>query len=190
MQNESYDAWKGYNDKLAAGTNDETTREISRYRDDISTGMKSEGEAAMGRGADAGLFRSRAMQGGQRGMAELQGRLADVSLNRREGALKGQTDAASAAAGEQRLTHLGTMSANLDQQRVDMERADQQSRMQDKPYDRLMQMMQSVGNYRDAFGAFQEGSTAPVGPLGVGSVGANVGGSVLGGALTGRRLLG
>lgn len=159
MQQSAYNSASDYEKNVAAGTNEETQRELGRARDEISVGMKAEGEGAMSRGADPSLFRSRALSEGARNMSNLQGRLADVSLGRRAEAIGLKTGAASSAAGEQRLMHLGTMSQRLNEQRAETERAETQARLDQGPYDRMMQMMQNVGNYRDAYAGFGTGST-------------------------------
>lgn len=180
MQQEAYGAAKDYAGSLAGGTNEMVTRELGRYRDDISTGMKAEGEAAMGRGADPAFFRSRALASGQRGMADLQGRLADVSLGKQAEAVGLQTGAAGAAAGEQRLMHLGSLSQQLNEQRALTEQAEVQARLNQAPYDRLMAMMGSVGQNTGNFGAFQPGGGGSI--LGGGGYGGGGGG---GGAMGG-----
>src|SRR5262245_32985156 len=83
----AYQRAKGYESGLADMTNEEITRELGRARDEISVGMAKEGEAAIGRGADPSLFRSRALSEGARNMSNLQARLADVALGRRNEAL-------------------------------------------------------------------------------------------------------
>src|SRR5512143_1721776 len=110
--------WEQYTKELSAGTAAETERELQRYRDELSTGLASEGEAAIARGADPSLFRSRALESGKRGLLELQGRLADVSLGRRAEALGGLTTAAGAGAAERRMLHLGTLAAQQEAQRT------------------------------------------------------------------------
>jgi hypothetical protein len=149
--------WETYSKELQAGTAAETQRELQRYRDEISTGMESEGEAAISRGADPSLFRSRALESGKRGMLELQGRLADVSLNKRAAALTGFTGAAASGASERRQLHLGTMAARLGEQRLSLERADLQARLQEMPYQRLMELMRITGQYGSTFGGLQGG---------------------------------
>lgn len=175
MQQEAYGAAKDYSSSLMGGTNEMITRELGRYRDDISTGMKAEGEGAMARGADPGLFKSRALASGQRGMADLQGRLADVSLGKQAEAIGLQTGAAGSAAGEQRLMHLGSLSQRLQEQRALTEQAETQARLNEAPYKRLMDMMGSVAQNRDAYEAFGGGGGGLLGGGG-GSVFANTGG--------------
>lgn len=144
---------KNYESGVASGTNEETVRELGRARDEISVGMKREGEAAMSRGADPSLFRNRALGAGARNLSNLQGRLADVSLGRRAEAVGLVGSRADAAAGEQRLTNFSSISAQLDANRGLREQAETQARLQEAPYNRLTTMLQNVGNYRDAFGA-------------------------------------
>jgi hypothetical protein len=59
MEKEAYDRSASYESGLADLTNQEIQRELGRARDEVSVGMAKEGEAAMGRGADPSLFRSR-----------------------------------------------------------------------------------------------------------------------------------
>lgn len=165
MQRESYGAAKEYASGLASGTNEEIQRELGRARDEISVGMRAEGEGAMSRGADPGLFRSRALQAGQRNIHALQGRLADVALGRRAEAVGLQTGAAGAAAGEQRLMHLGTLSQRLQDQRALTEQAETQSRLYEAPYDRLTNMMKTVSGFTGGY------DVSDVGLLGSGGSG-------------------
>lgn len=137
--------WEEYSSELEAGTAAETERELQRYRDELSKGLLAEGEAAISRGADPSLFRSRALEGGRRGLLELQGRLADVSLGRRAEALSGMTGAAGAAASERRMMHLGTLAAQQEAQRTLIDQAESQARLQDRPYQRLTDLMGAIG---------------------------------------------
>jgi len=176
MQQEAYGAAKDYSSSLMGGTNEMITRELGRYRDDISTGMKAEGEAGMARGADPSFFRSRALASGQRGMADLQGRLADVSLGKQAEAIGLQTGAATAGASEQRLMQLGTLSQRLNEQRALTEQAEVQSRLNEAPYARLMSMLGAVGGNTNPYGAFGAGGdTSGVGAA-LGSSGGGYGG--------------
>lgn len=149
--------WETYSSELQAGTAAETERELQRFRDELSTGLQSEGEAAIVRGADPSLFRSRALESGKRGLLELQGRLADVSLNKRAEALSGLTTAAGAAAAERRMLHLGSLSAQQEAQRTLLEQAALQARLQEAPYERLLKLMGEMGQYGGAF----EGLSGP-----------------------------
>lgn len=166
MQQSAYDAAQGvlgkasaYEAGLASGTNEEITREIGRQRDEISVGLRREGESAMARGADPTLFRSRALQSGARGLIELQGRLADVALQRRQGAIQtmgeaagGMTSAAAAAAGEQRALQLGTISAQLEAQRNQIAQDELENRINQQPYEQLLDMMSRVTSYQGLSG--------------------------------------
>jgi hypothetical protein len=145
MQQEAFSRSADYEKNLAAGTNEEITRELQRARDDISVGMKAEGEAAMGRGADAGFFRSRAQEAGKRDLSNLQGRLADAALRRRHEALGGVREAAGSAAGEQRMMHLGTLASQAENQRILNDQASSQARLYEAPYQRLMEMLRTTG---------------------------------------------
>lgn len=179
MQQESYGAAKDYAGGLAAGTNEEITRELGRARDEISVGMESEGEQAMGRGADPTLFKNRRLAQGKRDIHALQGRLADVALGRRAEAVGLQSGAANAAAGEQRQMHLGSLSAQLEQQRALTEQSEVQSRLNEAPYDRLMKMMTSLaadrggggGGFYDTSDVGMFGGGGGAGSFGVGGMG-------------------
>lgn len=167
MQKTAFDAAQNYESGLAKGTNEEITRELQRARDEISVGVKGEGEAAMGRGATPGFFKSRAMAEGARNLNALQGKLADVALEKRAGALDRLTTAAGSAAGEQRLMHLGTLASRLDAQRELDERADLQARLNDAPYRRLLDMLSQVKGFMGGTG----GLLAPAGGTGLGTGG-------------------
>lgn len=147
MQQNAYNMANDYAAGLADNSNAEITRALSRQRDEISVGMQREGEAAAGRGAGAGLFRSRALESGQRAMNDLHGRLTDVALGRRNEAINTVGNRADSAANTRNTLHLGTMAQALNERRATMEQADQQSRLQQAPYDRLMSMMSMVGQY-------------------------------------------
>lgn len=166
MEKEAYDRSASYESGLADLTNQEIQRELGRARDELSVGMSKEGEAAMSRGADPTLFRSRALAQGKRDIHSLQGQLADVALGRREGALQQMTSAAGQAASGQRTLHLGTLAARTADQRTLLDQADLQSRIREKPYERLLDMFSSV---------------AGAGMLGGG--GGSVGSGILGGRL-------
>ncbi len=157
LQQAAFDASKKYSDELAGGTNAEITRALSRGRDEISVGMRAEGEAAMSRGADPTLFRTRALQSGQRNLNDLEGRLTDVALGRRAESNRDLTSAAGGAASEQRQMHLGTLASQLEGQRNLTAAAETQSRLYQAPYDRLLAMMQSVAGNRDAYGGLTGG---------------------------------
>lgn len=146
LEQDASNRWKSYNDDLAKGTNEEITRELQRARDDLSVGMEAEGAAAVGRGADAGFFKSRRLESGKRDIHALQGNLADKAMGRREGALTGLTSAAGQAASGQRQLHLGTMSARLGEQRLAIDRAESQARLRDAPYDRLLRTMSAYSS--------------------------------------------
>lgn len=145
-QQSAVDAATRYEQDVSSASGAEIDRALQRARDEISVGMRAEGEGAMGRGADAGLFRSRALQSGERGLHELQGRLTDVALGRRQGAVDSLTGATHAAAGEQRMMHLGTMAARVNEQRLLMEQAELQHRMREAPYQRLAGMVSRVSS--------------------------------------------
>lgn len=145
------DAATRYEQGVAAGTSEETQRELGRFRDEISTGMRAEGEGAMGRGADPTLFRTRALGAGQRDLTNLQARLADVSLGRRAEAVGLRTGAAGAMASENRMMHLGTLSQRLAEQRAQMEQQELQHRLSEAPYQRLASMMSLVGSQRPSY---------------------------------------
>lgn len=194
------DAWnyaQQYANSLPGGTNEMITRELQRARDEISVGMKSEGEAAMGRGATPELFRSRAQAAGARNLGDLQGRLADVALGRAEGAGRLLGDISGASAAEQRLMHLGTLGAELDRQRLDISRAESQARLNEMPYERLMRMMDAISRNRDAYASLTELGAGGSGYFGGGGgggstpIGGGYGGSTPsgggGGGLFGRR---
>ena len=170
MQQTAFGDAKAYSDSLASGTNQMITRELGRYRDDISTGMKAEGEAAGARGADPAFFRSRALASGQRGMADLQGRLTDVALGKQAEGIGLETGAAGSAASEQRLMHLGSLSQRLAEQRALTEQGEVQARLNEAPYNRLISLLGSVGGNVNAFGAFGAGGDTS-GVLGGGSSG-------------------
>ena len=161
MQQYGYDRAKDYESNLAAGTNEEITRELGRARDEISVGMGREGEAAMARGADPTLFRTRALESGKRDIHNLQGRLSDVALGRRAesiGLLGGRADA---AASEQRMMHLGTMSQSLAEQRLLGEQAETQARLNEAPYNRLVNTLQTVAQNRAILGGSVTGGFLP-----------------------------
>lgn len=143
----AYDRAKDYEANVAKGTNEETSRELARARDEISVGMRAEGEDAIGRGADPSLFRSRALESGKRDLGNLQARLADVSLRRRESALGLLSGSATARASSQRAMHLGTMQQRLAEQRYQLDAAETQSRLREAPYDRLAKLMETYGRY-------------------------------------------
>lgn len=132
-----------YSHGLSSGTNDMITRALGRERDDISVGIKGEGEAAMGRGADPSLFRSRAVDAGARRLSDLQGKLTDVALGRQNEAINTEANAAAGAAGLRNQLQLGTLAQRLAEQRAETERAEAQQRMYDDPYQRLLSMMNS-----------------------------------------------
>lgn len=142
---------KSYETGLATGTDAMIGRELGRARDEISVGMQKEGEGAILRGADPTLFRTRALDAGRRSLNDLTGKLTDVSLGRREGAVRAVTDAAGGAAGEQRMMHLGTMQQRLAEDIALRETAETQARLYQAPYDRLLQTMNSVGRNTSSF---------------------------------------
>lgn len=170
--NTAFDAAKNFEAGIANGTNEETQRELERSRDQISVGMKKEGESAMSRGADPTLFRTRALETGRRSLNDLQGTLASAALDKHTaainseigaaggvtGAAAGTANAAQAAASEQRLTAQGNEQNRLEGQRVANETADTQARLQEAPYDRLLKTMETIGNYRDGFASLTSGS--------------------------------
>jgi hypothetical protein len=183
MQDYAYGQAKDYASGLASGTNEEITRELQRSRDDISQGMRAESEGAMSRGADPTLFRERALSEGARNISNLQGRLADVALGRRAEANRDLTSAAQSAASEQRMMTLGSLEAQVNEQRALTERAEAQSRLNEAPYDRMMQMMRLVsdtsGSYAGlsggAGGGITGGAGGGYGGYGSGSVGGGYG---------------
>ena len=134
-----------YTKGLAEGSNEEITRALGRERDEISVGIKGEGEAAMGRGADPSLFRSRAVDAGARRLSDLHGKLTDIALGRRNDAIRTQTEAAGSAAGLRNQLHLGTMAQRLAEQRASTERSEVQARLMDAPYQRLLDLFGRVG---------------------------------------------
>lgn len=147
LEDEAHNKWKAYESGLASGTNEEITRELQRARDEISVGMEREGEAAVGRGADAGFFRSRRLEQGKRDIHALQGKLADVALGRRAEALTGLTNAAGQAASGQRTLHLGTQAARLAENRLLLDQAEAQARLNEAPYRRMLDMFSTVGRF-------------------------------------------
>lgn len=153
LEQEAADKWRGYESGLADGTNKEITRELQRARDDLSAGLEAEGAAAIGRGADAGFFKTRRMEAGKRDIHNLQGRLADVALGRRAEALSGFTGAAGQAAGGQRQLHLGEQAARLGEQRLLLDQADTQARLREAPYDRLLKTMSTYSSILGNSGA-------------------------------------
>lgn len=178
LTKESYGAARDLASGITAGTNEEINRELGRARDEISVGMQKEGVAAMSRGADPSLFRSRALASGARDMGNLQARLADVALNKRQTAVNSQVGAASnvatsaaQTAAEQRAMHLGTQAASLADARELRERAESQARLEQAPFDRLVEMMRTMGQFGGAFSGLTAGNTgsplsttAPRGP--------------------------
>ena len=170
MQQESYNRAAGFESNLAQGTNEEITRELGRARDDISAGAKSEGEAAMARGADPTLFRSNALAAGARNLGNLQGRLADVALEKRQGAINSMGNLAGQAAGEQRQMQLGTLAAQSQSQRDLVAQAEVQARLNEAPYQRLLEMLKAQGGLLGG---------------GVGIVGGGQGGGYAGGGSSG-----
>lgn len=154
-----------YEEEVTAGTAAETRRELERARDEISVGMGAEGEAAMSRGADPSLFRSRALASGKRDLHTLQGKLAGESLRARQGAVDSRTaaaggkvtaansrvGAASAAAGEQRMMQLGTMAQRLAENRALVEQAEAQARINEMPYSRLAMLMDSTARNASSY---------------------------------------
>lgn len=153
LEQEAADKWRGYESSLADGTNAEITRELQRARDELSVGLEAEGAAAVGRGADAGFFKSRRLEAGKRDIHNLQGRLADVALGRRAEALSGFTGAAGQAAGGQRQLHLGEQAARLGEQRLLLDQAETQARLREAPYDRLLRTMQTYSSILGNSGA-------------------------------------
>lgn len=144
MEKDANDAWKKYGDELAAGTNEETTRELQRARDEISVGMEKEGSAAAGRGAGGGFFKTRALESGKRDLHALQGNLADVSLGRRAEALSGRTASAGQAASGRRELQFATQSMGLAEQRYQLDAAEAQRRAQEAPQDRLLRTIETA----------------------------------------------
>jgi hypothetical protein len=177
------EGWEQYQKELQEGTAAETERELQRYRDELSKGFMAEGEAAMARGADPSLFRARALESGKRGVLELQGRLADVSLGRRAEALSGLTGAAGAAASERRMLHLGTLAAQQEAQRTLLQQAELQARLREAPYQRLMDLL---GRYGDVSGGLTGGGAGFVGGGGVSDPRARRGGGLAGPGRFGR----
>jgi hypothetical protein len=165
MEQKAFNTASNYESGLASGTNEETKREVSRARDQVSVGMQKEGEAAGARGADPSLFTSRALESGKRYIADVQGRMADSALNARLGAVNAVTGAAGQAAGGQRQLQLGTLAAQNAAQQTEDAAAAEQARLNQAPYDRMMQMAASMGGFTGAVN-----STAGGGFLG-GSVG-------------------
>lgn len=170
--NEAYGAAKGQAESITKGTNEEINRELGRARDEISVGIQKEGEAAMGRGADASLFRGRAAAAGARNLANLQGRLADVAVDKKQAAINSQigaaggvTNAAGAAAGEQRALQLGTAAQRLADSREVRERAESQARLDEAPYERMLRLMTTVGQFGGAFSGLTGGPTGTGSPL-------------------------
>lgn len=152
LEQQAFDSFASYNKDLAAGTNDEIVRELQRARDDISKGMQKEGEAAIGRGADPALFKTRLLESGKRDLHALQGQLADVALRRREGALGGMASAANAAASGQRTMHAAAAGQRLAEQRLQLDAADQQQRFNEAPYERLLKMFDTSARYSSLLG--------------------------------------
>lgn len=162
-----------YEAGLSNLTNQEIQRELGRYRDEVSGGLLREGEAAILRGADPALFRTRLLGESMRAYGALQGRLADVALGRRGEALglmrqsaAGAGEIASGIAENQRGLQLGTLAARLAEERLNMERTALQSRVQEDPYRRLMEMLQLVSGNPGAFALFGRGGSAPGGAPG------------------------
>lgn len=170
---ETYNSARDYNQNLAAGTNEEITRELQRARDQLSVGLEGERQGAMSRGADTGLFVNRAAEAGQRSINALQGELADKALARREGALRLQGDIAGNTAAEQRQMHLGTMAQRTADDRVGLEAQDMQARLNEAPYQRLLEMLRTAGGLSGGLSGV--GMGAPLG--GGGGAGGVMGGS-------------
>ena len=192
MQSEAYGATKGsignsqtafntaadFQKGLAGQQNELINKQLASARDDISAGMRSEGIAAMSRGADPSLFKSRALQQGQQYLGKLQtGLTADAlaAQNQAVGNLTGAANAstnatgnsasaANMAAGNQTNLQLGTLAAQSQAQRDADAAAAEQARLYQAPYDRLMGMMSSVAQNGGAFGATNGGGfTGPSG---------------------------
>lgn len=144
MEKTAFDTANNYASGLAGDTNEETKREVSRARDEVSGGIQKETEAAGARGADPSLFAGRAAAAGQRYVADVQGRMADSALKAKEGSVNALTGAAGQAAGGQRQLQLGTLSAQLGQQQEEDTRADQRARLEAAPYDRMADMFKSM----------------------------------------------
>lgn len=172
MTRDSYGAAKGLADSITGGTNEEINRELGRARDETSVGIKKEGEAAMGRGADAALFRGRAAAAGARDMGNLQARLAGVALDKKQAAVNSQVgasgnaaNAAAQAAGEQRSLALGTSAQRLADSREVRERAESQARLDQAPFDRMLSLMSTVGQFGGAFSGLTGGPNGTGSPL-------------------------
>jgi len=165
---------QNYSKGLSNGSNDMIQRALGRQRDEISVGIKGEGEAAMGRGADPSLFRSRAVDAGARQLSDLQGKLTDVALGRQNEAINTEANAAGSAASLRNQLHLGTLAQRLAEQRAETERAEAQQRMYDAPYQRLMDMMKN-SPYGGGGGGGPYGGGGG-GPYGGGSGGGSPGG--------------
>lgn len=157
-----------YSAGLSDMSADEITRALGRERDEISVGIGKEGEAAMGRGADPSLFRSRAVDAGARRLSDLHGKLTDIALGRKRDAIETETSAAESAAGLRNSLHLGTLSARLGEQRAATERAEVQARLQDAPYARLSDLMSRYGSLTSSSGPL---TSSRRGPGGLGSPG-------------------
>lgn len=152
------DSAAAYERDLTGAEPEFARREMGRFRDELSVGLAKEGQGAMSRGADPGLARTKLLQGAQTAGGNLQARLADVALQRREGAVntrisaanartgagQGRVAGAQAVAGEQRLMHLGTIQARIAEEDMLTRQAEVQARLQAAPYDRLAALMQTV----------------------------------------------
>jgi hypothetical protein len=190
MQANAYGRAADFERGLADNTSDETRRAVSQARDEVSVGMAKEGNAAMSRGADPSLFRSRALASGQRYIADVQGKALDSALEKRLGAVNALTGAAGEAATNKTNLHLGTLNAKLGQDRLAVDRSEAQARLEEAPYERLIQMMNTIAQNRDSYGALggdgqPAAAEAPPATYGNGGIGFSGGGAFGGGGING-----
>ena len=153
LQQTAFDAANKYQSGLANNQNELINKQLATARDSISSGMRSEGIAAMGRGADPSLFRQRALAQGQQYLGHLQTGLTADALAAQGQAVNSLTGAAGSAAGNQTNLQLGTLAAQAEQQRIANEQAAMQARLYQAPYDRLAGMMGQVAQDAPAYAA-------------------------------------
>lgn len=159
LQQTAFNTAQNYQQGLASGQNAVIQNQLASARDDISAGMRSEGQSAMSRGADPTLFTQRALGQGQQYLGKLQTGLTADALQAQGNAVNGVTSAANAAAQNQTSLQLGTMANQNQAQMVSNDTATTQARLNQAPYDRLSSMMNLVAQNRNNFGAFAGGGS-------------------------------
>lgn len=170
----AFDRAGSYADRFGDLANTANTNALSSARDLVS-GMTKEAETGgiMRGGVGSGLsqlMRGRSLDAGTRSLHKLGGELTDAANMRQIDANRAVTEAAGGtasaanmAAGQQNSLHLGTLAANNAAQQTLIQQAAEQARLNSDPYNRLMEMMDSISRNRGAYGALSGGRSGGFG---------------------------